>query len=219
MRWVIDRMELEDVPQVLEVDRESYTVPWPAGAYRREIMHNRNAHYFVLREVQEEDLDEHPVPEEARRRPLPFLPWRRGDQPRPGRIIGYAGMWLILDEAHVTTIAVREAKRGNGLGELLLASLVEASIEMGADRVTLEVRVSNLPAQRLYEKYGFRREGMRPRYYSDNNEDAYIMSVGQVRAAGYRQYLDTLIASLQERLRRPDLAVTSPVVSFALEEE
>ncbi len=213
-------MELEDVPQVLEVDRESYTVPWPAGAYRREIMHNRNAHYYVLRELQGEDVEETPETDDTRaRRALPFFPWRRGDQPRPGTIIGYAGMWLILDEAHVTTIAVREAKRGLGLGELLLASLIEAAMEMGADRVTLEVRVSNLPAQRLYEKYGFAREGVRPRYYSDNNEDAYIMSVSQIRSDEYRRSLDNLIAGLYERLRRPDLEVRSPVVSFAQGEE
>src|SRR5579872_4199827 len=104
-------MELEDIPQVLEVDRESYSLPWPASAYRREILHNRHAHYVVLREAEE---GEHPPaarPEARRKLPFPFGRWasRTGEDghERRGSIIGYAGMWLMVDEAHITTIAIR----------------------------------------------------------------------------------------------------------------
>lgn len=218
MRFVVEPMELEDIPQVLEVDRESYTLPWPASAYRREIMHNRNAHYVVLRRIAPDDTGEtHDEHEEERPRLLPFLPWPRRVEgpPRPGRIVGYAGMWLVIDEAHITTIAVREAARGQGLGELLLTSLIEAASEMGADRVTLEVRVSNDPAQRLYEKYGFRREGLRSRYYSDNNEDAYIMTVTGIRSEPYQRRFDGQIDALRRRLQgQPGVSVVSPVFSF-----
>lgn len=209
-------MELEDIPQVLEVDRESYTVPWPASAYRREILHNRNAHYYVVRETSLEDEVEPPEePEERGRLPIPFLPWRRMEgRGRPGRIVGYAGLWLVLDEAHITTIAVREVMRGRGLGELMMASLVEAAIEMGADRVTLEVRVTNTPAQNLYEKYGFTRHGVRARYYSDNNEDAYIMTVEEIRTDEYRRQFATNVALLRRRVERTGAGVVSPIFSF-----
>ncbi|MEX2415245.1 MAG: ribosomal protein S18-alanine N-acetyltransferase [Paenibacillaceae bacterium] len=90
-------------------------------------------------------------------------------------IIGYAGMWTILDEAHITNIAVLERYRGRKLGERLLRELVVLAMSCGMLRMTLEVRTSNYTAQRLYEKFGFRAEGLRRAYYSDNGEDAIIM--------------------------------------------
>src|SRR5947209_2519980 len=125
-------MGLDDIPEVLEVDRESYTLPWPASAYRREVLHNRNARYLVLREVDPKAEDGPPTPPEQRPRlPIPFFRWtgRTDNRPgRPGHIIGYAGMWLMVDEAHITTIAVRSEWRGRSLGELLLASLIELAL-------------------------------------------------------------------------------------------
>ncbi|MGI9953485.1 ribosomal protein S18-alanine N-acetyltransferase [Moorellaceae bacterium AZ2] len=91
------------------------------------------------------------------------------------RVIGYAGMWIILDEAHITNIAIHPDFRGQRLGELLLKTLMQEAVNLGADRMTLEVRVSNLPAQRLYERLGFVRAGIRKGYYNDNHEDAIIM--------------------------------------------
>lgn len=88
---------------------------------------------------------------------------------------GYAGLWLMVDEGHVTTIGVDPAHRGQGAGELLFLGLADIAREMNAHRITLEVRVSNLSAQALYRKYGLEITGVRRRYYSDNNEDAYIM--------------------------------------------
>jgi len=199
-------MELEDIPQVLEVDRESYTLPWPASAYRREILHNRNARYVVLREAADEE-DVHSQPQEPRPRlPFPFLRWplrsADGTARRPARIVGYAGMWLMVDEAHITTIAIREEWRSRGLGELLLISLIDEASDMGAHRVTLEVRVSNEVAQNLYSKYGFRREGVRPRYYSDNNEDAFIMTTDDIRATTFQERYSRLLHAMSRRLEQ-----------------
>lgn len=98
-------------------------------------------------------------------------------------IIGYGGMWTIIDEAHVTNIAVRHDRRGMGLGEKLLQQQMANAVEYGMQRMTLEVRVSNDRAQRLYERLGFEPAGIRPGYYSDNNEDALIMWV-ELHASG-----------------------------------
>lgn len=92
-----------------------------------------------------------------------------------GTIAGYAGMWLIMDEAHITNIAVRTPYRGRKLGERLLTELRRKAWSKGAKRMTLEVRVTNRIAQNLYEKMGFRSVGVRKGYYTDNNEDALIM--------------------------------------------
>lgn len=92
-----------------------------------------------------------------------------------GVIAGYAGMWLIIDEAHVTNIALAAAYRGAGLGEKLVRALMELARERGAVSMTLEVRVSNVKAQALYTKLGFVSRGKRRNYYTDNREDALIM--------------------------------------------
>ncbi|WP_368488635.1 ribosomal protein S18-alanine N-acetyltransferase [Clostridium sp. BJN0013] len=90
-------------------------------------------------------------------------------------IIGYAGMWIILDEGHITTIAVHPKYRGIGAGNLLLESLVEICKIESINNMTLEVRKSNIVAQNLYKKYGFVESGIRRSYYADNKEDAIIM--------------------------------------------
>ena len=90
-------------------------------------------------------------------------------------VVGYAGMWVIIDEAHITNIAIDPEQRGKRLGEELMRRMMALAIAHGAERMTLEVRVSNLPAQRLYEKLGFVSHGIRKGYYTDNNEDAMIM--------------------------------------------
>lgn len=92
-----------------------------------------------------------------------------------GRVIGYGGMWLILDEAHVTNVAVHPARRGEGYGEAILRELIRLAKELGRDAITLEVRFSNTIAQNLYRKLGFNGVGLRKGYYSDDGEDALIM--------------------------------------------
>ena len=94
---------------------------------------------------------------------------------RDGRIIGYAGAWIILDESHITNIAVAEAERGKGIGRLLTEALMQYISNLGAAYATLEVRVSNERAQHLYKSLGFVSVGKRKRYYEDNGEDAYLM--------------------------------------------
>ena len=95
-----------------------------------------------------------------------------------GKVLGYVGMWMILDEGHITNLAVASAYRRQGIGRALLQHLVEESKKLGIRYLTLEVRRSNLSAQLLYEEFGFVRTGVRPHYYQDNQEDAIIMWKG-----------------------------------------
>lgn len=91
------------------------------------------------------------------------------------QIVGYGGMWFIIDEAHITNIAIEKEFRNKRLGSFLVKAMIEYAEKLGIHRMTLEVRQSNISAQRLYEKFGFRPCGKRPKYYQDNNEDAIIM--------------------------------------------
>jgi ribosomal-protein-alanine N-acetyltransferase len=99
-------------------------------------------------------------------------------------VIGYAGMWVVGDEAHVSTIAVREDRRRCGLGERLMRYLMSLAIRYQADRMSLEVRQSNLPAQALYAKLGFQAAAIRPHYYGDTGEDGVVMQIALGNAAG-----------------------------------
>jgi ribosomal-protein-alanine N-acetyltransferase len=117
-------------------------------------------------------------------------------------VIGYAGIWLTLDEAHITTIASAPEARRRGVGELLLNGLIDLSLELGARFMTLEVRVSNVAAQQLYLKYGFETRGTRPRYYTDNQEDALVMWTPDIATADYQARLVHLRVALTERLEQ-----------------
>ncbi|HSW11091.1 MAG TPA: ribosomal protein S18-alanine N-acetyltransferase [Bacillota bacterium] len=92
-----------------------------------------------------------------------------------GEIIGYGGMWVVLDEAHVTNLAVTPARQRQGCGRRLLSALIELAAALGADRLTLEVRRSNRAAQMLYLQHGFVACGARRNYYADTQEDAVVM--------------------------------------------
>jgi ribosomal-protein-alanine N-acetyltransferase len=96
-----------------------------------------------------------------------------------GEIIGYAGMWLIADEAHISTLAVHPNRRRCGLGKCLLSQLIDAAHERGATEITLEVREANIAARALYERSGFKSTGFIPRYYGDTGENAVVMSLGR----------------------------------------
>lgn len=213
-QYVVRPMQYEDIDAVGEVERECFTTPWPASAYRRELRDNRMGRYIVLAEVIEEEnasqpVRHHPPTSEpvggVRRAVGQFL--RPFGRPLSGsataekeRVVGFAGMWLMLDEAHVTTIGVKRDLRGLGLGELLFATLLEIAMNIGARRATLEVRVSNQSAQALYRKYGFHEEGTRRRYYSDNNEDALIMWSDWLGSPEFQSLYHTLRTQLDERL-------------------
>ncbi len=167
VRVLVEPMRLDDVPAVHEIERASFTSPWPTYAFRQELEANRLARYIVARD---------------------------GD-----RIVGYAGLWQMVDEAHITTFAVAPGYRMQGVGQTLLVELLRIAESVGASVATLEVRVSNLPARRLYEKYGFRPVGVRPRYYTDNNEDALIMTTPELRSRDMRGRLRRLAADLRAR--------------------
>jgi [ribosomal protein S18]-alanine N-acetyltransferase len=138
-----------------------------------------------------------------------LLPWLRKAEngqsetpnPSPFPIVGYAGLWLMVDEAHVTTIGVHPDHRGRGVGELLFLALTDLAYEIRAFRMTLEVRVSNTSAQALYRKFGMENAGVRKRYYSDNGEDAYIMWSEPINSPQFRSRTGRLRAELAERMR------------------
>jgi ribosomal-protein-alanine N-acetyltransferase len=118
---------------------------------------------------------------------------------REEKVLGYGCLWLIVDEAHISTLACSPKWRGRGLGELLLLTLLHEAIALGAVMATLEVRVSNVVAQKLYSKYGFGVVGRRKRYYADNQEDALLMTVEPLDTA-YRAELLRLQQALFARL-------------------
>lgn len=208
MRYAIDRMTMSDVPRVIEIERLAYPSTWPPSAYRKELQDNRWAHYIVLRDkrISEERLAVPSAgPERQPRRifPLSLLPSRPAStatSPELASIIGFAGLWLMVDEAHVTTIAMHPDFRRKGLGELLLVSLIDIAYTIGAKWVTLEVRVTNHNAQNLYRKYGFREAGLRNRYYSDNQEDALIMWTEEINSVNYKQKYQELRTELLRKL-------------------
>jgi len=143
VRPSIRPMELDDLPQVLEIERRSFPTPWSEKAFRGELTVNAYAYYIVA------ETD--------------------------GRVVGYAGMWVIMDEAHVTNIAVHPDYRRSGVGRRLLEALIERAADRGCDRMTLEVRKSNHAAQQLYLSFDFVPRGIRRGYYTDTNEDAIVM--------------------------------------------
>ena len=131
----------------------------------------------------------------------------------PDYIAGFTGLWFVLDEAHVVVIGLREADRSKGVGEMLLISGIEQAIENGSRVITLEVRKSNKVAIELYSKYGFQEVGLRRRYYSDNGEDAVIMSTPPVKSDDYRAHFTRLVELHAEKwgwVERPGYGEPGP---------
>ena len=108
-------------------------------------------------------------------------------------VCGYVGFWVMADEAHITTIAVKEELQRKGIGELLMMTVINRAEKLHASVVTLEVRVSNTGAQQLYLKYGFKETGTRKGYYTDNREDAYIMTTDDITSSEYKNLFNGLI--------------------------
>lgn len=203
MYYFIDPMRESDVPRVQEIERQSFSTPWSAATYLRELRSQEQCRYLVARASNgpPRKLGD----ETAQRRGWlsSMFPALFGgvSLPSPYHVVGYGGVWLTVDEGHITTIATAPEERGRGVGELLLNGLIDAAANLHARFLTLEVRVSNTVAQNLYLKYGFEARGTRRRYYTDNNEDALIMWTGSITAAEYQQRLRRLRALLAERLR------------------
>ena len=202
MSYRIEPMRPTDIPEIVQIERESFSMTWPANSYKRELEQNRMARYIVLR--YEPGPGEPPaVRLREPKRPFPFSLLPFSDREPPAEeppIVGYGGLWMMVDEAHVTSVAVRPDFRGRGLGELLMLALFEIGIRLGARWLTLEVRVGNRVARQLYEKMGFREAGIRPRYYTDNNEDAVIMWSEELRGGAFRERVARLRQELAERL-------------------
>ena len=164
-------MELADVPQVAEIERMSFPLPWSAHAIRRELAENANAHFLVAYRSGDP--------------PGPVELWARWLRRRAARTItGYIGYWYIADEAHISTVAVHPEFRRQRIGDRLLTAMLRHAGSLGATLATLEVRASNLAAQALYRKHGFEEVGRRRGYYRDNDEDALLMTVSPLIHAG-----------------------------------
>ena len=155
-------MVLDDLRHVHAIDKLSFSMPWSERSYRFELTENRNSSLWVAE-----------------------LQPPAGD----AMIVGLIVVWVILDEAHIATIAVHPDYRSRGIGRRLLAQGLLAAYQRGARLAYLEVRRSNLPAQTLYNTFGFTKVGERPRYYKDNNEDALLMTLDQLQP----QVLESLI--------------------------
>lgn len=206
MYYFIEPMTEDDIPAVQEIESQSFSTPWSANTYRREIRNTQSCRYVVARSSQtlpeSGSTNGHP----PRRSGLlgtifgALFPPAVASTNTP--IVGYGGIWLTVDEAHITMIAVDPAHRGYGVGELVLNALIDHAYELQARALTLEVRVSNTVAQRLYIKYGFQPVSTRPRYYTDNGEDALIMWTEAIDTPEYRGRLSELRRLLYARLQR-----------------
>jgi ribosomal-protein-alanine N-acetyltransferase len=187
-------MTSADIPQVMDIERESFPSMWPQTAYSHELK-NRLARYFVLvEEGNEGNVDaRQPVPQTFLVRAVRRLLGPREEAPPTRRlIIGLVGIWLMVDQAHVVTIAVREAFRRQGAGAILLFAATEVGFKENMESVTLEYRRDNDAARALYEKFGFLSVGIRPRYYTDTNEDAVIMTTPPLTSKSYREKYERL---------------------------
>jgi ribosomal-protein-alanine N-acetyltransferase len=148
-----------DLPTVMEIEEISFPTPWSIETYRRELMVH-NSSYWVVR---------------------PSMTKIRGiDATLPAEIptvLAYGGMWLLGEDAHITTIATHPKWRRRHLGEWILIKMAEVARSHGVGALTLEVRLHNLGAQALYEKLGFVAVGLRRGYYQDTGEDARLLTL------------------------------------------
>ena len=210
MKYLVRPMVIQDISQVSEIEREVFPTQWPPTVYKRELQ-NKLAHYLVAVEPPEPGHTTSASSQVGEGVPVTVKPrdksWlsrikafikgeplvnQEEDVKPPEHVIGAIGFWLILDEAHITTIGVRKSYQRQGIGELLLIKAIELAKELGAQVITLEVRITNTGAQALYEKYGFQRVGSRRGYYSDNKEDALIMTTDHITSASYQTKLQLL---------------------------
>ncbi|MEW6553323.1 MAG: ribosomal protein S18-alanine N-acetyltransferase [Actinomycetota bacterium] len=155
----MQRMDINDLDEVMEIERKSFSSPWTRGMYLHELEKSEGC-YMTAR--------------------------------HDGILAAYGGTLLILDEAHVMTLAVRGDYRRRGLGARLFLEIIDASREMGARFFTLEVRKSNREAIDLYARFGFQIMGERKNYYLDNMENALIMWTEDITAPEYRGLLEGL---------------------------
>jgi [ribosomal protein S18]-alanine N-acetyltransferase len=173
-RLSISLMTNADVREVLRIETLAFSTSWPQNAFTSEINDNKLAHYVV----------------------------GRVGEGTAAPIVAYGGIWVILEDSHITTIAVHPSWRGRKYGEQMLLYLLREAIQRSASWITLEVRESNEVAQNLYRKYGFTVVSTRRAYYSDNNENALVMWAGNLRGDLYRNRLAALGAELDAYLAK-----------------
>ena len=193
MSCLIRPMVKKDISQVTEIDREAFSTMWPPVNFNHELT-NRLAYYNVACDGQKVVTPVKPTITLVPVRTFLGFKWpfnckaSGSESPEPVEYItGFVGLWMMVDEAHIINIAVRSCVRGKGIGELLLISSVDVATRLKARVLTLEVRASNTPAQNLYTKYGFSEVGVRKGYYTDNKEDALIMTTGIITSDEFRK--------------------------------
>ena len=218
----IRRLCIDDIDQVVAIEKEAFSPLWVSTSFKRDI-NNKRANYLVAcfdeesstEEILAEIGSENSFHDDSP--PQPKL-WTRvlgrfGISSDHGsknaddvfNIAGYVSVWYQGDEAHITEIAVKETLRGRGVGELLLIGSLKAAIEHGSKVMTLEARVSNFIAHRLYQKYSFKSVGIRKAYYSDNREDAVIMTTSPINTPEYSSLFSRLQESYLDRWGRMDI--------------
>jgi len=199
--YFIRPMEYEDIPQVAQIDREAFPGEWvfrSQSAYKRDL-YNPSVRYIVACNKRDASESEG----QAMQKP----PWFKrlfsyGRQLNVSEnIVGFSGVWMMMKEAHIIAIGVRDSYRRLGIGEGLLIATIELAQIVNAKVVTLEVRASNEIAQELYKKYGFRVVGRRPRYYSSDGEDAIIMSTDNITTTSFQSSLQQLKKAYAQRHR------------------
>lgn len=212
MNVQIRTLRADDTNRVAEIEKEAFPTLWPPTPLKRELS-NRLARYLVAWEPRrtETRLDEEPGPPEMGSsskgslfgRLIGTVNRRRQSGKVPSgvdrSILGFVGVWFMAGEAHITAIAVEEASRGRGIGELLLIGSIELAMRQEATEVSLEARVSNYVAQSLYRKFGFKNVGTRRAYYTDNREDAVIMTTQPINTVAYQEQFRVLKEAFHER--------------------
>ena len=199
--YVIRPMKHEDIPQVAQIDREAFPGEWvfrSQSSYKRDL-DNPSVRYIVACNKRDVSESEGPA--------MQKLPWfKRLFSYGPHlnvseNVVGFSGFWMMMKEAHIIAIGVRDGYRRLGVGEGLLIATIELAQILNANVVTLEVRASNEIAQELYKKYGFRVEGRRLRYYSSDGEDAIIMSTDNITSMPFQASLQQLKKAHAQRHR------------------
>tara|TARA_B100000809_G_C15075716_1_gene507721 strand:+ start:748 stop:1455 length:708 start_codon:yes stop_codon:yes gene_type:complete len=214
MPFALRPLQDEDTIQAAEIERDAFPTLFPPTPFKRELR-NRMARYLVAwrrEDLNDSGQDATPVPkvETPPESALSIsrllnsareLLSNRNTASMQGQqyITGFVGTWQLVDEAHIVSIGVRTEHRGNGIGELLLVGGIEQAIEQNSSVVTLEVRVSNHVAQNLYKKYGFTERGVRKGYYTDNREDALIMTTEEIQTTAFRDSVKFLSQAHQTR--------------------
>lgn len=176
---------LEALPAIVELDRLCFGQLWTAEGYQRELM-SPNSVLLGLSAPPEYPLEAQNAPET-----LSLV---------PSKLMGLGCFWAILEEAHITIVAIHPDYRTQGLGQLLMLGLLKAACDRDLERATLEVRASNLSAVSLYEKFGFAVAGRRRRYYKDPEEDALILWRGGLQLPEFQQKLLDWERQIRDRL-------------------